>query len=541
MNPSLYTLPGARSPAAEPAAPEQAPLSSARTVGEVLRESQVEAVMDELDRDLVGLLPVKQRIRDIAALLVIDKLRLNLGLQAQAPSLHMSFTGNPGTGKTTVAMRMAQILHRLGHVRKGHLVAVTRDDLVGQYIGHTAPKTREVLKKAMGGVLFIDEAYYLYRPENERDYGGGDRDPAPGDGEPARRPGGDPGRLQGPHGHLLPVQPGPEQPHRAPHRLPRLRGGRAAADRRPHAGAAALPLRRRHRDRDARLPGAPHRAAAFRQRAQRAQRARPRTAAPGQRLFADRDRVLGADDLSTITRPTCWPAASSRTEETPMPLSKKRTLTQYLIEQRRRFPQASGDLNALILDVSIACKAIARQVALGALAELPPGGEMNVQGEAQKPLDIISNQMLLRQTEWSGHLAGMASEEMEAPYPIPQPMRAASTCWSSTRWTAAATSTSMSRWAASSRSCARRPRSSTAAATSPRTISCSPARPRWPPATRSTAPTTMLVLTVGNGVVGFTLDAGLGEFKLTHDNIRCPKTPRSLRSTPAAAASGSRR
>ena len=196
-------------------------------------------MLDQLDRELIALLPVKTRIREIAALLLIDRLRAEVGLASERPSLHMSFTGNPGTGKTTVAMKMAQVLYRLGYIEEPRVVACTRDDLVGQYVGHTAPKTKEVLRRAYGGVLFIDEAYYLYKPENERDYGGEAIEILLQVMEAERDKlvvifAGYKDRMD----DFFRSNPGLQLARRPPHRLPGLRRRRADGDRAPDARPA---------------------------------------------------------------------------------------------------------------------------------------------------------------------------------------------------------------------------------------------------------------------------------------------------------------
>ena len=134
-------------------------------------QTGIEDILGEMDEQLVGLQDVKSRVREICSVLLFDRIRELSELSTLNSSLHMSFTGTSGTGKTSVAENVALVLRNLGYLSKGHITNVTREDLVGQYVGHTAPKTKEKLQEAHGGILFIDEAHHLYKPDNERDYG----------------------------------------------------------------------------------------------------------------------------------------------------------------------------------------------------------------------------------------------------------------------------------------------------------------------------------------------------------------------------------
>ena len=406
---------------------------------EVLAQSQVGAVLDELERDLVGLAPVKQRIRDIAALLVIDKLRVNLGLQrAVRRRLHMCFTGNPGTGKTTVALRMAQILHRLGYVRKGHLVAVTRDDLVGQYIGHTAPKTREVLKKAMGGVLFIDEAYYLYRPENERDYGQEAIEILLQVMENQRD---DLVVILAGYKDRMDTffQSNPGMSSRIAHHLD-------FPDYTPPTSCCAIA--ELHARRSSTTASTPARATRSRTTSRCASRSRtsPMRAACATRSTArgcarpagcspTRDaRCSTRDDLEHASPPpTSAPAACSaatpshRRPQAARPLGHDHaSRTHDPVEvpdpaaRRRRGRDATSARCWSTSPPPV--KAIAAMAAQGALGGyLGEAGSGNVQGEAQKKLDVLANEVDARAAaNGAGCVAGMASEELDEPYAIPR-------------------------------------------------------------------------------------------------------------------------
>ena len=163
--------PGSSRPSRNGRKPVLLPADATVSFAAERRSADIDEIFTGLDADLIGLVPVKKKVQEIAALLLVDRARNKFGLEAPRPNLHMCFTGPPGTGKTTVALRMAELLRRLGYLDEGQLVHAMRNDLVGEYIGQTAPKTKRVLDKAMGGVLFIDEAYYLYRAEDSKDYG----------------------------------------------------------------------------------------------------------------------------------------------------------------------------------------------------------------------------------------------------------------------------------------------------------------------------------------------------------------------------------
>ena len=485
----------------------------------LLVESGVSAVLDELDAELIGLVPVKLRIREIASLLVVEKARAELGVASTKPSLHMCFTGNPGTGKTTVAMRMAAILHRLGHVRRGQMVAVTRDDLVGQYIGHTAPKTREVLKRAMGGVLFIDEAYYLYRPENERDYGQEAIEILMQVMENQREDlvvifAGYKSRMD------TFFQSNPGLGSRVAHHidfpdydvpeLEQIAGRMVAALGLELSESASAALReylvlRRSRPNFANA----------RSLRNALDRARLRQA----RRLLDAGQV----DARMLTTIEAADIRASRvfTEAAPAPAGEVRmlnpgytTISKFLIQQVPEQPHGR-ELAALLVDVAAVVKAISAAVGKGPLLGLASlAGSENAQGEAQKKLDLVADELFARGVEWSGLVGALASEERDDVHFIegngPLALVFDPLDGSSNLDVNLPVGSIFSVFALPGND-----RSSGAV--------LQPGGRQLAAGYAVYGPSTQVVITVGRGTHGFTLDREIGNFVLTHPDIRIPE------------------